>query len=332
MPDGPARPQWHHGVAGGSAGVATVLLLQPLDVIKTRLQVQDGIKGTLPLYQGTLDAARSIVRQEGYQALYAGLAPAVLGAGVAWGVYFFTYNRAKERYRAWQGSSGKLPAHLHLASAAEAGTLVCFVTNPLWVAKTRLQLQQRQVLAASSAATAAVAAAPYRGLVDCLVKIGRQEGIRGLYKGLVPSLFLVSHGAIQFAVYEELKALAAGRRRSTAPAQRAQREPGRAPLSSLEITVCGALSKLSASVATYPSQVIRSRLQQRVDPSRSVRYVGVAHALRLTLRREGLAGLYRGLAPNVLRVMPQSAITFVVYESIMKWLQPPPRQGSSRPR
>lgn len=53
-----------------------------------------------------------------------GLAPAVLGAGVAWGVYFFTYNRAKERYRAWQGSSGKLPAHLHLASAAEAGTLV----------------------------------------------------------------------------------------------------------------------------------------------------------------------------------------------------------------
>ncbi|KFM24686.1 Mitochondrial folate transporter/carrier [Auxenochlorella protothecoides] len=238
--------------------------------------VQDGIKGTLPLYRGTLDAARSIVRQEGYQALYAGLAPAVLGAGVAWGVYFFTYNRAKERYRAWQGSSGKLPAHLHLASAAEAGTLVCFVTNPLWVAKTRLQLQQRQVLAASSAATAAAAAAPYRGLVDCLVKIGRQEGIRGLYKGLVPSLFLVSHGAIQFAV-------------------------------------------------------IRSRLQQRVDPSRSVRYVGVAHALRLTLRREGLAGLYRGLAPNVLRVMPQSAITFVVYESIMKWLQPPPRQGSSRP-
>lgn len=102
--------------------------------------------------------------------------------------------------------------------------------------------------------TLQVAAAPYRGLVDCLVKIGRQEGIRGLYKGLVPSLFLVSHGAIQFAVYEELKALAAGRRRSTAPAQRAQREPGRAPLSSLEITVCGALSKLSASVATYPSQ------------------------------------------------------------------------------
>lgn len=39
--------------------------------------VQDGIKGTLPLYRGTLDAARSIVRQEGYQALYAGEAHAV---------------------------------------------------------------------------------------------------------------------------------------------------------------------------------------------------------------------------------------------------------------
>jgi len=96
-----------HGVAGCTAGLTSVLALQPLDVVKTRLlgphihihavrtcgselslkrasalAVQDGLHGVLPLYQGTRDALRTIVREEGWQALYAGLSPALLGAGV----------------------------------------------------------------------------------------------------------------------------------------------------------------------------------------------------------------------------------------------------------
>jgi hypothetical protein len=53
---------------------------------------------------------------------------------------------------------------------------------------------------------------------------------------------------------------------------------------------------------------------------RALRYSGVLDVLRTTLAREGPAGLYRGLAPSVLRVMPQSAITFLVYESVMRHL------------
>ena len=60
-----------HAVAGCSAGLSTVLALQPLDVIKTRLQVQDGV-GSLPAYRGTVDALRSIAKEEGWRALYAG--------------------------------------------------------------------------------------------------------------------------------------------------------------------------------------------------------------------------------------------------------------------
>ena len=54
----------------------------------------------------------------------AGLTPALLGGGVAWGVYFFAYNRAKQRYQRWRGAGERLPPALHLASAAEAGALV----------------------------------------------------------------------------------------------------------------------------------------------------------------------------------------------------------------
>ena len=85
---------------------------------------------------------------------------------------------------------------------------VCFITNPVWVVKTRLQLQrggglgwQHAAAGAASAAGAAAGAGPaaggqqyYRGFCDALVQIGRQEGLAGLYKGLLPSLLLVSEG------------------------------------------------------------------------------------------------------------------------------------------
>lgn len=285
------------------------------------------------------------------------MTPALLGSGLAWGIYFFAYNTAKERYHHWTGQAKLSPA-LHLISAAEAGSIVCLVTNPVWVVKTRLQLQKHTLAAAAgkaaAAATAAGApgvappssallrgvgasvprpllggagAAPYRGFVDCFVQVARTEGVRGLYKGLLPSLLLVSHGAIQFAVYEELKALAQGFEGFTHPlgaqggnsgSSTGAGQPKRM-LTSAEITACGALSKLAASVATYPSQVVRSRLQQRMD-ARALKYRGMVDVVRKTLAREGVGGLYKGLLPNVLRVMPQSALTFLVYESVMRQL------------
>lgn len=215
--------------------------------------VQDGA-GALPAYRGTLDALRSIYRQEGWRALYAGLTPALAGGIMAWSIYFWAYNRAKQRHQRRRVDGGgvagaRLPPALHLASAAEAGALVCLVTNPVWVVKTRLQLQRRtlqQAAAAAGAAAAPVAGAAaaaaeaaaaaagarqaglaglgaalaripaaiprllggggaggaavaaqaceleYRGFLHCFVQVARCEGLPGLYKGLLPSLLLVS--------------------------------------------------------------------------------------------------------------------------------------------
>ena len=110
--------------------------------------VQDGVPGPLSAYRGTVHALKSIVKEEGWRALYSGLAPGLLGAGkiatckqrvrssrcyhdqhawlpagVSWGIYFSAYNRAKERYQKSSGQT-KLAPQLHLLSAAEAGCLV----------------------------------------------------------------------------------------------------------------------------------------------------------------------------------------------------------------
>lgn len=75
-------------------------------------------------------------------------------------------------------------------------------------------------------------------------------------------------------------------------------------------------------------QVVRSRIQQRQDVYRGVRYESSWRSVQVILRREGIRGLYKGLVPNVLRVMPQSAITFLVYEKVMQLLDKHLQLGS----
>lgn len=87
-------------------------------------------------------------------------------------------------------------------------------------------------------------------------------------------------------------------------------------LTSLQISGVGAASKLFSSVITYPTQVVRTRLQQRSDASSTV-YKGTLSTFRNIFVREGISGFYKGMVPNLMRTIPQSAITFLAYEKIL---------------
>lgn len=130
--------QWENATAGALAGLATTAFTHPLDVVRTRFQVSDGRSSIVPSYRNTPQALFTISRTEGLRGLYGGFYPAVLGSTVSWGLYFFFYSKAKQRYLE---SRKELSPGLHLASAAEAGALVSLCTNPIWLVKTRLQLQ-----------------------------------------------------------------------------------------------------------------------------------------------------------------------------------------------
>ena len=327
---------WRDATSGAAAGMVSVLALHPLDVIKTRLQVQDGVDRRAAAYRGTVHAFRTVARQEGARGFYAGVVPAVVGSTVSWGVYFTCYNNAKARYRR-EHDLEHLPSHLHLASAAEAGLVVSIATNPIWVVKTRLQLQKKTDAASPETrrARSGTAVRPYRGFVDALAQIARNEGVAGLYKGLGPSVFLVSHGALQFAAYERLR-LWRTKPKAKEEKENVSDEPAAVPPSAFECAWLGVASKLFASTVTYPSQVVRARMQQR-ERSVGVRldgkqnagqgsapnaplYRGFFSSLRDIIRREGASGLYKGMVPNVLRTLPSSGVTFMVYESVRSFL------------
>ncbi|KAK4765491.1 hypothetical protein SAY86_026581 [Trapa natans] len=298
--------QWENATAGALAGFATVAVMHPLDVVRTRFQANDGRVLNLPTYKNTAQALFTIARSEGLRGLYAGFHPSVLGSTVSWGLYFFFYGRAKERYS--RSKEEKLTPGFHLLSAAEAGILVSLCTNPIWLIKTRMQLQNPLTQSKS-----------YLGVHDALRTIMREEGWRALYKGIGPSLLLqVSHGAIQFTAYEELRKFII----ETKSEGRIER-PGTADkvLNSVDYAILGASSKLAAILFSYPFQVIRTRLQQRPSADGTPRYLDSWHVLKETARFEGLRGFYKGITPNIIKNVPASSITFIVYENVMSLLR-----------
>ncbi|XP_035231559.1 LOW QUALITY PROTEIN: mitochondrial folate transporter/carrier-like [Stegodyphus dumicola] len=289
--------KYEHLLAGISGGVTSTLVLHPLDLLKIRFAVNDGQLLTRPNYHGLGNAVSTIIKEEGIRGLYRGVTPNCWGAGASWGFYFLFYNAIKT----WMldGNTKKtLSAGSHMLAAAEAGVITLFITNPIWVVKTRMCLQY-------STTVGLPPSKHYTGMLDALVKVYRHEGIPGMYKGLVPGMFGVSHGALQFMAYEEMK------KKYISYYQL----PVDDKLGTNQYLSFAALSKLFAASVTYPYQVIRARLQDQYKE-----YSGVLEVIKKTWRYESLKGYYKGLVPNLLKVTPATAVTFVVYENVAKVL------------
>lgn len=300
--------KYPHLVAGSTAGITSTLILHPLDLVKTRFQVNEGIKTSsrsgVPSYTSTYNAFRTIASKEGIRALYQGVPTAMLGSGVSWGLYFFLYERAKLQYQKDPTSKEKLPPWAHMLAGTQAGAMTVMVTNPIWLIKTRLQLQVSD--AEKSRLKLASGSTPkYRGFIHAVRTIVSTEGPLALYRGVLPALFLTSHGALQFVIYEELKAW-------TIEIQ--------GELGTLTPMLIGAASKVCASSATYPYQVIKARIQ-RLTLEGEVPYKGIVDCARRTFQQEGVLGFYKGLAPNLIRIAPSAGITFFMYENISSLLR-----------
>jgi solute carrier family 25 folate transporter 32 len=268
-----------------------------------------------------------VLSLEGVRGFYRGMSPAVVASSIAWGGYFYFYEISKGRkLRAStnpDGSSGKLGTWDIVTAGIEAGSVMVLLTNPLWLIRTRLALQGNgsSISSGSGLNNNSSSIQRYKGLTDAFVTIIREEGFRGLYRGAVPALLLTTHGSIQFAVYEFLKEKSSEVYGTSQP-----------PWVSMSI---GGISKIMASTATYPYQVIKSRLQQRESgiqtnhPSGSSassspagpKYTTTRDCIMKIWKNEGFVGFFRGFSLNVMKVAPAAAITFVVYEETLKLLR-----------
>ncbi|KAE8255451.1 hypothetical protein A4X13_0g3036 [Tilletia indica] len=170
---------YDHAAAGIAAGIIATICMNPLDLVKTKFQVDT--RQPKPLVQAlkprnlvmapvsiSIDMYRAlatIVQQDGWKGLYRGISPNVVGNASSWGLYFLWYTWIKEYMAARNeklpdGGTKPLSAAQHLLAATESGAITALITNPIWVVKTRMFTTTRE------GAPAIAALAPARAVAS----------------------------------------------------------------------------------------------------------------------------------------------------------------------
>lgn len=349
---GPILPALGHAVAGSAATAATKLLLYPLDLVITRLQVQKQLSGPREApsaardgdaeYENLVDAARKIYNSEGgLKAFYTGLGPDVLkGLGDSF-LFFLTYNFLRQRETKKYGNA--LPVMRELGIGVAAGSLAKLVTTPLQNIITR---QQTAALVAARDPTATTTPGQSDKLTvkDIALQIRSERGLKGFWAGYSASVILTLNPAITFAVDNLLHSLIPRARRDN---------PGP------QLTfLIAASSKAIATAITYPVNLAKSRAQvkapaerqetevdyEKRDPpipiqldrkelhatparrklvdnlKKALRLLSAQYAIVLSLRKiyqsEGLSGLYSGLEGEVLKGFLSHGLTMVMKDRV----------------
>mmetsp|Transcript_7852 Transcript_7852/g.8996 ORF Transcript_7852/g.8996 Transcript_7852/m.8996 type:complete len:343 (-) Transcript_7852:71-1099(-) len=192
-------------------------------------------------------------------------------------------------------------AYIRMISGAVAGCTACVACYPLDLIRTRLtkELPGKE---------------HYKGISDALQKILQTEGVSGLYAGLGPTLFVaVPNFAISYTVYGTLNEYALDDDLFY-NLRKVDVDSGEESLGFKLSLLCGAASGTLSTLITFPFDTIRRRMQiQSLHVDLGKRLNGFQQA-RYVLRNEGVGGLYRGLPPEMLKVIPMVGTLFTVYE------------------
>eukprot|EP01065_Artemidia_motanka_P009792 TRINITY_DN1505_c2_g1_i1.p1 TRINITY_DN1505_c2_g1~~TRINITY_DN1505_c2_g1_i1.p1 ORF type:complete len:306 (+),score=89.82 TRINITY_DN1505_c2_g1_i1:85-1002(+) len=265
-------------------GVCEACTLQPLDVLKTRLQL--GGKGA-----SLTGLASSMFKNEGALAFYKGLTPfcthLVLKYAVRW--------KFNEVYRnLLKGEDGKVStAGTFLAGLGAGVTEAVLIVTPFEVLKTRLQ-QQTGTDASKL---------KYRGPVHCARTIIKEEGVGALWKGNVPCMFRQGWNQLfLFGTYDKIKELVLGLDRD-------------APISKHQSLGLGMIAGALGPLTNNPFDVAKTRLQGQQEVGDARKYTSMVQCIGKIYREEGFTPLMRGCVMRMARVAPGMGITFTVVET-----------------
>lgn len=209
-------------------------------------------------------------------------------------------------------SSASLTTGEGILAGIIAGSITTTLSNPIWT----VQMYQ----SVASKKTTADGPAPHKPTaMEALNTIIKQDGIKGLWRGLGPALILVINPVIQYTTFERMVSLLLSYRASKAgvtPAGSPARTATRSSLTDFDLFILGAVSKLVATGVTYPYLVVKSRLQ-----AASHKYKSSVTAVLHILKTEGLAGLYAGLGPKLIQSALTAAFMFVAQRRIFEFVK-----------
>ncbi|CAM8961657.1 unnamed protein product [Rhodiola kirilowii] len=298
-------------IAGGAAGAFAKTAVAPLERIKILLQTRTVGFHSLGVYQ----SLKKLLNREGIPGFYKGNGASVLRIVPYAALHFMTY----EQYRCWlldnYPSLGTGPVVDLLAGSASGGTAV-LCTYPLDLARTKLAYQVGDTRGSLSKGMRTINSQPaYSGIKDVLRSVYTEGGVRGLYRGVGPTLIgILPYAGLKFYIYEELKT----------------HVPEEHQKSIVMRLSCGALAGLFGQTFTYPLDVVRRQMQvENLQPANGgARYKNTMEGLTTIVRTQGWRQLFAGLSINYIKIVPSVAIGFTAYDTMKSWLHIPPRQTS----
>ena len=324
-------------LSGATSGCVSTLCLQPLDVVKTRMQMSAAYNRSVHLHSAltiqpnasALDTLRGIVRQDSVLGLWRGVTPSVLRNTMGVGVYFMSLNTLTARLSSPDGS---LSDAATVASGAGARSIAVILLCPLSVIKTRMETVEYSKI--------------YTGIFNAFTTIARQEGHRALFSGLLPAIIRdAPFSAMYMLIYLRTKealgnALGIKDNRSSIVRNAAQSNQSAtsgasSPSPSASTTAAsshpdpsdrvtirvvnftsGAFGGGLATLLTQPQDVVKTRMQlsQKSLDGTPTRYSSVFEATRRVFNEEGFYGFFRGSSPRFLKRILGSAITWMIFE------------------
>eukprot|EP00241_Pyramimonas_parkeae_P017930 CAMPEP_0114304610 /NCGR_PEP_ID=MMETSP0059-20121206/15884_1 /TAXON_ID=36894 /ORGANISM="Pyramimonas parkeae, Strain CCMP726" /LENGTH=382 /DNA_ID=CAMNT_0001427731 /DNA_START=102 /DNA_END=1250 /DNA_ORIENTATION=+ len=333
---GRRRPAWlrmsegcSRLLSGGMSAIVARTVVAPLERVKMDFQIrsahpatvlqasaQAGRGASLATFskhvgrQGLRQSLVAILKAEGLRGLWKGNGVNLIRTAPYKATNFYVFDTLHDLFLRRSGKESLSNAE---RCAAGAGAGVFF---PLDVVRTRLMAHEGFAK---------------MGVVGGLRAIVRREGPGGLYRGVLPALVsMVPNGAVFYSTYDVLKTAAFHHKKLDASARSPAPEPSGAPQSSpqqeqmlavWQMLLFGAISGAASEASTYPLDLVRRRLQIRtgIAPATDslARMLSIAQQI---VAREGPRGLYAGLAPSVLQVLPSAALSYFTYETAKAWL------------
>jgi len=305
-------------IAGGVAGGIAKTAVAPLERIKILFQTRRGEFQSLGVWR----SLARIFRTEGVLGLYRGNGASVARIVPYAALHYMTY----EEYRRWivdhypGFGTGSI---VDLVAGSFAGGTAVLCTYPLDLVRTMLayQVTGSCTTELDNGARRVRIQPAYRGILDVFAKVYREGGLRGLYRGVGPSLYgIFPYAGLKFYVYEELK----------------RRVPKKHEHSMLANLACGSLAGLVGQTFTYPLDVVRRQMQvqtlsinqngasslQLMEP----KFKGTLDGLVTIVQRQGWKQLFAGLSINYVKVVPSVAIGFATYDAMKSLLGVPSRE------
>lgn len=292
-------------LAGGLAGGFAKTVVAPLERLKILFQT----RRTEFRSAGLSGSVRRIAKTEGLLGFYRGNGASVARIIPYAGLHFMSY----EEYRrlimqafpnVWKGPTLDL-----MAGSLSGGTAVLF-TYPLDLIRTKLAYQ---IVSPTKLNVSGMVnnEQVYRGIRDCLSKTYKEGGIRGLYRGVAPTLFgIFPYAGLKFYFYEEMK----------------RHVPEDYKKSIMAKLTCGSVAGLLGQTFTYPLEVVRRQMQvQNLTASEEAELKGTMRSMVLIAQKQGWKTLFSGLSINYIKVVPSAAIGFTVYDTMKSYLRVPSR-------